>query len=109
MQMNTYEIHRTMLEDGILHLYYHPENNDCESIFGITSSDTRFHPASITYLRKDIEEQVKAITSGFDKYGEKYEDDEVYPWKGILVCREGAFVWDQGDYFMIWRTYVYQE
>lgn len=99
--MNINRIESTIVMDGLLHLYYNRENNDCDCIFGITSPDKHFHPVSIEDLRKDIEEQMDALASGFDKYGEVNVDNDVLPWKGILVCREGLFVWHQGDYLRI--------
>lgn len=97
--MNNNRIASTMMTDGLHYLYKHPENHDI--VFGVTSPEEQFLHASIEDLRKDIEEQAESLARGLDKYDKEIIDDEIFPWEGILVCKEGLFTWYQGDYVSI--------
>lgn len=61
--------------------------------------------ASIETLREEIQEQLSALETGIDKYGEEIDFDEISPWEAdeLLVCKEGVFTWDWDieDYVLI--------
>lgn len=97
--MNNNRIESTMMMDGLHYLYKHPEDDGI--VFRVTSPEKKFLHASIEDLRKDIEEQVENLARGLDKYGKEIIEDQIFPWEGILVCREGFFTWCQGDYVSI--------
>lgn len=97
--MKNNRIESTVMMYDLHYLYKHPEDHDI--VFGVTSPEKQFLHASIVDLRKDIEEQVESLARGLDKYSEEIIDDEIFPWEGILVCKEGLFTWYQGDYVSI--------
>lgn len=61
--------------------------------------------ASIEILREEIQEQLSALETGIDKYGEEIDIVEISPWEDdeLLVCKEGVFTWDWDieDYVLI--------
>ncbi|MFS0871082.1 MULTISPECIES: hypothetical protein [Paenibacillus] len=74
-----------------------------EGLVAVLTIINHLELASIEALREEIKEQKKALETGFDSDGEPSCDDELYPWKDHLVCREGVFIWDwdSDDYVLI--------
>lgn len=82
-----------------LYLY----DDDGEGIYGTYKLLEGFEFISIQSVQEEIQEQREAIRTGIDKYGNEIDYDEIEPWGdgGVIVCKEGVFVWD-------WETEQYR-
>lgn len=80
-------------------LYIYGDN--VEDLCGLHSDIDHLELASIKVLRREIEEERDGLETGFNKYGEEIEYDQIVPWDGLLICKEGMFKWN-------WETENYE-